>query len=1063
MKIKFLALVAMLSIALGVNAQVTTSAMSGLVTDANNEALIGATVSATHVPSGTKYTAVANLNGRFTIQGMRTGGPYVVEISYVGYETSKFEDIYLQLGNTFTLDAQMKSGSQQLNEVVVTGQGKAQQSGASHNFSMAAITNSTTVDRNIYDVVKNMPMANRSKIGGISFAGSNNRYNSFQIDGTVSNDVFGLSASGTNGGQASANPISMDAIQEIQVVVAPFDVRQSGFTGGGINAITKQGSNTFHATAYTYYNNQNFYGRYNAANDNIKDKLNKQHTTTVGGNISGPIVKDKLFFFANLEHKSDSYPSTYFPGYSKNYLSQADAQAIVDKYQQLTGIRESYGQRDVKRRDFDLLARIDWNVNNNNKFSLRYQHTDAYNDKFPGNPTSYYFNNSSYRFNNVTNSFVAELNSNLSQSLYNELRASYTRVRDHRDVPYQGPLFWIKNVSTEDGSRNNININIGTEYSSGANLLDQDIYLLEDNLSWYRGQHTLTFGTHNEFFKMRNLFIQAVNGEWVYNSLDDFMNDKPNQFVFKCTNPEVTGGNLRWTPVIKAAQIGFYAQDKWDYSRNLQLTYGLRIDIPVMISDPTVNTKFNEYAASKELGVEVGQMPSTKLMFSPRFGFRWYADDDHNTLLRGGAGLFTGRVPFVWLSNAFSNTGVEITGTTINDQSTIPAITGNPQDLVDALTKGKAPVPDIVTVSKKFRYPQVFRTNLAWEQLLPCDWKFTIEGLYSKTFNNAYFENLALTQNGSVYAVEGVEASAAPYYSVDRSYYSIVNLRNSDKGYTYSLSTTIEKTFNFGLNLLASYTFGHAKSVYDGTSSVAYSNWKYNYAVDTNHPRLSYSSFDQPHRVLLTVGYTSPKYLNGWLQTNVSLTYNGYSGQRYSLTMSENADYNGDGFKGNSLLYLPTSDELAKMAFADVTTKDADGKKVVKWTADAQRKFFEDFLSSDSYAKNHRGEYAERNSNLSKFEHQLDLHLAESIFYLKERGSKFQITFDVLNFANMLNKKWGASWSQVYNVTPLKMVGTAKTADGVKVAKYQWNGYTEPSKSNIGSRWHAQIGFKVIF
>ncbi|MBO4870679.1 MAG: TonB-dependent receptor [Muribaculaceae bacterium] len=1052
-KIHFLSFIVMLFAAFAMNAQVTTSALSVNVTDDAEEALIGATVIATHLPSGTTYNAVSNLAGLAHIQGMRTGGPYRVKVTYVGYETRTVDGVVLQLGNTYKLDVHMSAAVSQLNEVVITGEGRRQQAGASHNFSTVNIENAATVDRNIYDVVKNMPMANRSKIGGISFAGSNNRYNSFQIDGAVSNDVFGLASSGTNGGQASANPISMDAIQEIQVVVAPFDVRQSGFTGGGINAITKQGNNDFHATYYTYYNNENFYGRYNAAQDYKKDPLSKQHSTTIGGNISGPIVKDKLFFFVNLENHNESYPASFYPGVAGNYLSLDVAKAIVNKYKALSGIDESFDRRDVKRNAFDLLARIDWNINDNNKLALRYQHGNAYDDKWSSGATSYYFNNSSYRFNNVTNSFVAELNSNIGAGVYNELRLSYNRIRDSRDVPYQGPLFWIKNVPSEDGSRNINGVNIGTEYSSGANFLDQDVYLLEDNLSWYKGRHTITLGTHNEFFKMRNLFIQAVNGEWVYNSYNNFLNDQPDQFVFKCTDPAITNGDLRWTPIVKAGQLGVYLQDKFDVNRDLQFTYGLRVDLPFMYTRPTDNIAFNQYAYQKGWDAKVGQMPSAKPLFSPRFGFRWYADENHNTLFRGGLGLFTGRVPFVWLSNAFSNTGVEITGTTINNAADIPAVTNNTTELVDYLTKGSASRPDIVTVSKKFRYPQVFRANLAWEQMLPGDVKFTVEGLYSKTYNQAYFKNLALSQTGSTYAVEGVEASAAPFFTVDRQYYSVISTENTDKGYTYSVSATVEKNFNFGLDLLASYTFGHSKSIYDGTSSVAYSNWKYNYAVNTFAPDLTYSSFDQPHRILVNVGYTTPKYANGWLQTSVNIIYNGTSGFRYSLTMNESGDYNGDGQKGNSMLYLPTDAELDKMVFVD--NKDV--------TADAQRELFREFLANDDYAKNHRGQYAERNGNIAPFEHQFDLHIAQSIFALRERGSKIMLTFDVLNFGNLLNKKWGANYSTSYNVTPLNCTKVEKTAEGVYRANYTWNGYTEPTKNAIFSRWHAQVGVKLIF
>ena len=446
-KLNFIALVLALATALGMNAQVTTSSMTGLVTD-NNETLVGATVQAVHTPSGTKYNAVSNIDGRYTIQGMRTGGPYTVTITYVGYDEKTIDKVYLQLGQPFELNVNMKQSSLALNDVVVVGTATQQHAGAAHNFTSVKIEQSATVDRNIFDVVKNMPLANYTKSGGMSFAGSSFRYNSFQIDGATNNDVFGLAFNGTNGGQANANPISMDAIQEIQVVVAPFDVRQSGFTGGGINAVTKQGNNDFHATFFTYYNNQDFYGRHNAAQDYAYMPLSKQHKLTVGGNLSGPIVKDKLFFFVNVEYQNKSYPSSYYPGVSRDYISVANAQAMADKYYELTGIREEWGPRNVDTRNLELLARIDWNINDNNKLALRYQHGDSYDDGYSAGYTSYYFNNSSYRFNNISNSFVAELNSSFGK-FHNELRASYNRVRDNRDVPYQGPLFWIKNIQND--------------------------------------------------------------------------------------------------------------------------------------------------------------------------------------------------------------------------------------------------------------------------------------------------------------------------------------------------------------------------------------------------------------------------------------------------------------------------------------------------------------------------------------------------------------------------------------------------------------------------------------
>lgn len=1052
------------AMAVGANAQVTTSAISGKVLDETKAPVIGATVVAIHEPSGTLYGAVTNVDGRYTIQGMRTGGPYKIEISYVGYNKTAFTGISLELGNTLSLNAEMKPSSELLDEVVVVADAKAN-AGAAHNFSTQKIENTPTVDRNVYDIVKNMPMAMTSKNGGITFAGSNNRYNSFQIDGTVSNDVFGLSASGTNGGQTGANPISMDAIQEIQVVVAPFDVRQSGFTGGGINAITKQGTNTTHGSAYTYFNNQNMYGKYSAVRGYEKSPLTQQYTRTYGGTLGGAIVKDKLFYFVSAEAKKESYPSSVYPGYTDSYITNDVAKQIADQYAKLTGIQEGYGQPNIDNKSFGLLARIDWNINQNHKLALRYQHNNSYDDNYGVDSKTYMFTNSGYRMNNKTNSIVAELTSHLGQNLYNEFRASASFIRDHRDVAYQGPTVQIKNVKGYD-QKTNITVNIGTEYSSGANYLDQDIYTFEDNLSWYLGNHTLTFGTHNEIYRMKNLFIQAVNGSWYYNSLNEFLADTPYQYSYKYTDPELTGGDTQWAPAMKSGQFGFYAQDKWDVNNNFNLTYGLRIDIPVIFNNPTENPTFNEYAAQQGFNTRVGENPSAKVLFSPRVGFRWYTNDSHKTLLRGGVGIFTGRVPFVWLSNAFNNTGMESKGTTIgnkdaskenwlNDAPPLGQYANNPMGA--ATSQSGSFKPDIVTVSKDFKYPQVFRANLALEQMLPGDVKMTLEGIYSKTMNNVFFENLAAVNTGEKsYVVPGVEASAAPKYSNTQSaYYSIINLRNTNKGYTYALSALLEKHFNFGLDLSASYTFGHAKSVNDGTSSVAYSNWKYNYSVDTNSQNeLGFSKFDIPHRVMVQASYNSPKYWNGWTSTTISVIYNGFSGSRYSLTMNEKQDFNGDGFSGNSLLYIPTDEELSKMVFTGV---DKDGE-ALSMTAEESRAAFKQWIENDSYAKNHRGQYAERNSNLSKWEHEIDLHLAQTIYNIQGMG-KLEFTFDIINFANMLNKKWGASYESAYNLSPLTLEYFDKTTGN---AAFSYN-KAEISKSDISSRWHCQVGVRLTF
>lgn len=1052
---KFLLAAMAPAIVVSASAQVTTSSVGGRVTGEQGEALEGASIIAVHQPSGSRYKATTNHDGRYTIQGMRTGGPYKIEISYIGFQKKTYNNLSLELGAQLPLDATLSENDETLGEAVVQGTASRNR-GAGENFSLSTITQTPTISRHIYDVVKTTPLVQTNKAGGISIAGQNNRYNSFMVDGTVSNDVFGLSSSGTNGGQAASNPISIDAIQEIQVSVAPFDVRQSGFTGGAINAVTKQGTNEFHGSAYWLFNNQDMYGRYRFL-DHTKDPMSKQSTNTFGFTFGGPLVKDKLFFFTSMEHVKKTYPSTYYPGYSDRALTTETADAILNAYEARTGIRDAYGSRDVATQSLSLLARLDWNINDNNKLAFRYQHNNGYDDKYSASPSRFFFNNSSYKFNNSTNSFVAELNSHLSEKVYNEFRVSATFVRDHRDVPYQGPTAYIRNVSVQD-AKYTANVNLGTEYSSGVNYLDQDIYNLEDNLSLYLGNHTVTIGTHNEFYRMKNAFIQYANGEWEYDGLEAFLQDKPSRFYYYYSDPTRTNGDLKWAPNMYFGQFGVYGQDKWNVTPDFELTYGIRFDLPMAFNNPSENPEYNLHARQYGFPL-VGKQPTAKLMVSPRVGFRWHTDEERTSLLRGGVGLFTGRVPFVWLSNTYNNTGVELKKMVVQG-GTIPTMTDYATKPYEGVQNATSRGAEIVTASRNFRYPQALRFNLGYERRLPGDVKMTLEALYTKNFNAVFFENLALADKGAkVYAVPGVEASATTYYNqLSRDYANVINLRNTNKGYSYSLSALFEKDFDFGLGIKASYTFGHSKSVNDGTSSIAASNFGYNYSVRANdRNEMSYSRFDIPHRVMFQVNYTSPKYLAGWMSSEVGVIYNGSNGGRYCLLMNESADYNGDSYRSNSLMYIPTKEELQQMVFAD---RKIGGVMV---SAAQQRENVEAWIAGDKYASKHRGQYAQRNSNLTDWEHEINLHFAQNIFLPRKWGC-LQVSLDILNFANMLNKKWGATYGNVYSVEPLGISKMTKDASGNYTPTFYDNTANATVLANdIFSRWRMQLGIRYRF
>lgn len=1046
-------------------AQVTTSSLSGYVADEAGEPLAGAAVIAVHVPSGTQYAAIANDNGRVVINGMRSGGPYSVEVSFLGMATVQYKDVTLKLGEPYEINTVMKA-SNELDAVVLTAESSfmANQTGAGSNFSLAKIEAMPTVDRSIYDVVKFTPQATVNKEGGISIAGTSNRYNSFQIDGAVANDSFGLTKTGTNGGQTGANPISMDAIEEIQVVVAPFDVRQSGFTGGAINAITKSGTNTVKGTFYGYFNNQDFIGTTAGPLDkgDTRKKYETQSTQTYGFTVGAPIIKNKLFIFASGEYYRRNIPNIYTPangsyddealkapvsygGKEYAYFTSELAHAVIEHYKNTykpgKDFSESIDEHRPISQSINAMLRLDWNINDSNKLMFRYQFMDAFQDKYSSGNRTYYFNNSSYKQSNQTHSLVAELNSRVSDMVYNEFRATAVMVRDERTVPYKAASMYIKD---------NVYIDLGTEYSSGANSMASDTYTIEDNVMVYAGNHTITAGTHNEIYRFNNLFLQRAFGSYEFNTLADFFNNTPSAFKYAYADPTVKGvDGPQWKATTWAAQFGLYAQDEWKPTANFTLTYGVRADMPLLLNKPTANKEFNDGPIAKQYNEYVGAIPKASVLVSPRVGFRWFIDKERKSLLRGGAGLFTGRIPFVWLSNAYNNTGVETKTVSVANPGADFPKTSNPYaDIIKtgaAAAGGKATVN---TLSRDFKYPQVFRANIGFEQDFGHGWKFIFDGLYTKNLNSVFFKNLALTNNGKkVYAVNSTTGPAAPYYDIDSTYETVVALGNTNLGYTYTLSGQIMKHFDFGLDLMASYTFNQARSANDGISSVALSNWKQFFAVDTNVPDLGYSLYERPHKVMAVVSYTSPVYAK-IMKTSVSLTYEGSSGQRFSYTYTGNVDFNGDATSANnnSLLYVPTVDEIGKMS----------------WSSPSDALKFENQIRSDKYLSSRRGQWTERFGGIQPFEHHFDLHIAQDFFYDKKNGRKIQAVVDFMNISNLFNRNWGLTYSQTLQRNVLNVDSLTKDAEGNMVPTYSYkpndNYYTD-----FYSRWRCQVGLRLTF
>ena len=1013
-------------------AQSTTASLSGFVTDGSGNPLSGATVVATHQPTETIYGTVTDSNGAYRLQGLRVGAPYEVEFSFVGYNTKRYADLALSLGEQKQINATL-TDTQAIDAVVVRTDGFTNsRTGSGEVFHRDLIEKTPTVSRSIDDITRLAPQAMVSKDGGISIAGTNTRYNSFQIDGTASNDMYGLTSTGTNGGLAGANPIPLDAISDIQVVTAPFDVRQGGFSGGGINAITKSGTNTFSGTAYAYYNDHNFYGR--SPLNGLK--LAEQRTQIYGVSLGGAIVKNKLFFFLNGEFDLDSSPSSYYVGDSGCNISEADAKAVAERFYALTGYNGGgYGRQVLNKRTGSLIARLDWNINSRHNLSLRYNFLDARKDEFQSSATLLRFNGEGYTSIADTHSVVAELNSRLSTKMFNLFRVGYTRVHDGRDAMSGEKYPFVEIQKMRDGE--NTSVYIGTDPFAVMNDLVQNTVTLTDNFSYYTNSHTITIGTHNELFNSSCLFMSNAMGAYTYSTLDDFLADNPLQYKrsYAVGTPATS---------VTSAQFGLYIQDEWNASPRFSMTYGLRADIPVVFGTPPTNEAFNSSEMATKYAISTNQVPRSALLLSPRIGLRWRIaeGDNHSTLLRGGAGIFSGRIPFVWLSNCFANSGMTKIDYTLD--SAIPAFGKEPDG-----TSGVAPNPMINIVAKDFRYPQIMRATLALEQEYK-GWHFTLEGIFSKSINDLLITNLtAQDKGGKWYAVNGVLATAdntATLYdsSLRSQNSSVYLLTNTSKGYGYSVSASVAKSFHFGLDLYASYTFAHSYSVMDGISATTQLVWGRNYSVDSNNPELSYSLFDVPHKITASLGYS--KRYGGLFGTTISLLYQGYSGARYSLTYADN-DINNDTGKGNSTIYIPTSEELSAMNFV----------------GEEDRTAFGDYIEATPALYRSRGRFLARNAMQTPFEHHLDLHIAQDFYFSKEKSRKVQISLDVINLGSLISKDWGASYyTSNYAISPLQIVDYTTDAEGNRTPRYRFVGGSV-SRNDLLSRWRMQLGVRVVF
>ncbi|MDP5172399.1 MAG: TonB-dependent receptor [Bacteroidia bacterium] len=1084
---------------------VTSGTFFGVVESDSGEPLEGATVLVVHTPTGTQYGAISREGGRYVISNARVGGPYSVSATYVGYRADRKSDLYLNLGQRYQVNLLLSQADVQLDEVTIsasTGRLASQRTGAETVITESQIDAMPTVSRSFGDFVRLTPQARVTEGSdgfAISLNGMNNRYNAIYIDGAVNNDVFGLSGSGTNGGQTGVSPISLDAIQEIQVSLAPFDVRVGGFAGGAINTITRSGTNDYIASAYGFYRNQSLAGLTPTDNGGARTALPDFTALTSGFRVGGPIIKNKLFFFVNAEVQRQETPLPYSFATYQGSSTENDLNTLRAKILTLGYDPGSFTNNRSFLNSDKVTIKLDYNFNAKNSLSLRHSYVGATNlEGIQSNARSIRFANSAEYFASTTNSTALELNSTLSSNWTNNLKVGLTLVSDDRD-PYQGdgtqsesnPKYFPY-LQINDGLGT---ITLGSEPFSTANALDQTIITLTNNLTYNAGSHVVTFGTHNEFFDVYNLFIRENFGSYQYNSLEDVITDQPANTYSRSYSlvDGLVGDGSAAASQFMGAQFGVYVQDDWTVARNFTLTPGIRFDMPIYFDSPALNPDFNDRtiplleAAGYDLqGAQTGTFIKPRLMISPRIGFNWDVKGDLSTTIRGGVGVFTSRIPLVWPGGAFVNNGISVGGDLIRNPafgiSDFPRWNEQPQTILpnSGSTSGQ-----IDLFASNFRVPQVLKFNVALDQKLPWGVIGNVDLIYNKTLNNVAYQNLNLTE--PIYQLEGT-GDNRPIYNrgslVDPTYSQIFLGYNTSRGYSWNFTVSLSKPFTKGLSGTVAYSYGDSWAVFDGTSSQNSSQWRGLQTVQGRNVQqdATRSDFSQGHRMLGSLAYTFKWLKNDMLGTTFSLFYEGASGQPFSYiydSFGANGELNGEDSRERSLIYVPVNqDDIFFGVIDDRGTSSRNDDIVLPMPqdqADLMYASLNDFIENDPYLSSRRGQYAERNQSRSPFSHVLDARLMQDVsITLGKRTHKLQLTADVFNLTNLINPEWGRRYfvGNDANIELLDFIGylNEPAAQGqylqTQVPVFTFPGAPDFSIDDSGiqsSRWQMQLGVRYIF
>ena len=1070
----------------------TTSSINGVVNDSKNGSLPGATILAVHEPSGSRYSTTTDFDGHFRISNMRVGGPYKIEVTFVGFTTYTETGTYLQLGDSKSMKIVLRDETNQLTEVVVTGRKdptfNSKRTGAQTVIDHDKINELPSLSRNIADFARLTPQAQLRGDDVISIGGQNNRFNAIYIDGAVNNDVFGLASNGTNGGQTGVSPISLDAIEQFQVSVSPYDVKLSGFAGGAISAITRSGTNNFDGSAYFLYRDQSLAGKTPQKESAIAErkKLSDFTAQTYGVRAGGAILKDKLFYFINYERQDNETPAPFdinnYTGAigivgSNPYnggLAQQKIDALTNRLQTLYGYNPGVYNSNTQTLVSDkLIAKVDWNINDNNKLSVKNSYVKATNfSPLRSTATSLNFVNGAQDFESVTNSAALELNTRFNNKFSNNLVVGFTTVNDDRDA--SGSPF--PSVEIRDGSGA---IFFGAEASSTANLLKQRTLTITDNLEINVGKHNILIGTHNELTYAKNVFISSNFGRYQFANYDSFMNNAaPSRYRLGYSLIGGSGDESLGAAEFNMNQFGLYVQDNIRVSDNFRVSIGVRADMPVW-EDGIENKDFNDrtipllQAAGKDLkGAKVGQPIKNTVHFSPRIGFNYDVNGDKETQVRGGIGVFTSRVPLVWPGGAYNNYGM---GQYFYDTSIVttgPKPLFNPNTDVNSQLYSNGvpvgPIPGTGAVggnvdlfAKDFKLPQVLKTSIGFDRKLPGGLVLSVEAIFNENLNSIQYENLNLV-GPQTYTTGG---DVRPIYNnvlVDKTYSGIYLGSNKKAGSAWNTSFTLTKYFQsdfIDANISATYAYGESNVWMDATSSQNSSQWQFTETVNGSNAisGVSRSDFEQGSRVMAN---SSIKFKwNNNIKTTIGLFYEGAQGTPISYVYNDN---NGrimrDTNQNSALAYIPT--QKSEVVLVSTTANPM--------TPDQQWEAYDSYISSNKYLNSRRGKYAERNGDRLDWSHVIDLKFAQEFkLNVGKKSHKLEFTADVFNFTNMLNKNWGRRYFATNDqVLLLQQVGFL--ANGT-TPTFNFNPNVANSVNQIddsglqSARWQMQVGARYSF